>query len=354
VLFVQEQENVAQLRERLDSLQNELGQISRPGGVSGVQVRNDATISINVTQPNTYIELTLSYILPNASWTPSYDMRLSSGDQTMTLTYYGQVKQQTGEAWNGCTLSLSTAEPAIQGFPPTLNSKIVFSVAGGSHYGESLSAPSASWSTSVSSSLMPPAAAAAAPLQRRQIDAAVVSTTVAKQDAVGASLFEIPRKVFIDSDGKSHKVTIANLQMQAQLTHFASPAVSSHAYIQAKAANPSDYSLLSSPNMNVYLDGSFITKTELPENVSPGESFTTFVGVDPTVKLEYRPVKTRERTSGWVTKTVTMSYEYATIVRNTKVSDINIFVTDAVPRCEAERVTVRFCNDLSPHVRVQG
>src|SRR5690606_23755269 len=144
------------------------------------------------------------------------------------------------------TLSLSTAEPAIQGFPPALGSKTVSTSAPMQHFFSGARSGGYAVSASIPLGGAPPAPPLPPGAALLRKEAAVTTTTVAKQDAVGASLFEIPRKVFIESDGKSHKVTIANLQMQAQLTHFASPAVSSHAYIQAKAVNPSDYSLLKS------------------------------------------------------------------------------------------------------------
>lgn len=134
--------------------------------------------------------------------------------------------------------------------------------------------------------------------------------------------------------------------MQAILSHFAVPAVSSHVYIQAKTRNPSDYPLLKSQLMNVYLDGSFITKTSLQDSVSPQEAFTTFVGVDPTVKLQYRPVSTRDKTAGWMSKTTTTVYEHATIVTNTKATPIDVFIADSVPIGNVDKIQVNSLLEL--------
>ena len=56
------------------------------------------------------IELELSYVVPGASWSSGYDLRLAG--ETLTLTWHGMITQRTGEDWPECALKLSTARPA--------------------------------------------------------------------------------------------------------------------------------------------------------------------------------------------------------------------------------------------------
>ncbi len=46
------------------------------------------------------IQLLISYVVSNAGWTPKYDLRVSSSERTMQVTYFGLVKQSTGEDWS--------------------------------------------------------------------------------------------------------------------------------------------------------------------------------------------------------------------------------------------------------------
>ncbi len=46
------------------------------------------------------IQLLISYVVSNAGWTPKYDLRVSSSERTMQVTYFGVVKQSTGEDWS--------------------------------------------------------------------------------------------------------------------------------------------------------------------------------------------------------------------------------------------------------------
>ena len=57
------------------------------------------------------MEIELSYVVPGAGWTSSYDVRLT-GDR-LTLSWYGLITQHTGEDWPECDLTLSTARPMV-------------------------------------------------------------------------------------------------------------------------------------------------------------------------------------------------------------------------------------------------
>lgn len=45
------------------------------------------------------IQLLVSYVVSNASWTPKYDLRVSSAERAMQVKYFGMVEQNTGEDW---------------------------------------------------------------------------------------------------------------------------------------------------------------------------------------------------------------------------------------------------------------
>ena len=66
------------------------------------------------------LDVELRYAVPGASWVPSYDARLRAADRAIELTYYGMVRNATGEDWNGIALTLSTARPGLGGGAPGL------------------------------------------------------------------------------------------------------------------------------------------------------------------------------------------------------------------------------------------
>lgn len=65
-------------------------------------------IGIFVTvQEEAEINLMVSYVVSSASWSPKYDLRVSSAERSMLINYFGMVQQSTGEDW--CVLLILLA-----------------------------------------------------------------------------------------------------------------------------------------------------------------------------------------------------------------------------------------------------
>lgn len=65
--------------------------------------------------------LSLSYLMPNASWSPAYDLYIANEQEKDAFVYSAYVKQQTGEDWLDSQLTLSTAQPMVVTTLPNLN-----------------------------------------------------------------------------------------------------------------------------------------------------------------------------------------------------------------------------------------
>lgn len=66
-------------------------------------------------------EFTLSYVVNNANWYPTYDVRAKNVNSPITIAYKANVSQQSGEDWKNIKLTLSTGNPTISGSKPQLN-----------------------------------------------------------------------------------------------------------------------------------------------------------------------------------------------------------------------------------------
>eukprot|EP00808_Paulinella_micropora_P018571 g7491.t1 len=118
--------------------------------------------------------------------------------------------------------------------------------------------------------------------------AADADTVETAQVAVGAgsATFQIVTPATIASDNKEHKVTIAMLETRPSFRYFCTPELEEVAYLQCRATNLSAYPLLETRNgVSIFMDGSFVTKTGI-KYTSPGEAFFTFLGVDPSIKVQ--------------------------------------------------------------------
>jgi hypothetical protein len=66
-------------------------------------------------------EFTLSYIVHNASWYPTYDIRAKDINSPVSISYKANVSQQSGEDWKNIKLTLSTGNPSVSGSKPELS-----------------------------------------------------------------------------------------------------------------------------------------------------------------------------------------------------------------------------------------
>ena len=67
-------------------------------------------------------EFTVSYITPNAFWTPYYDIRVDDTKKPLRVIYKAKLVQTTGIDWKQVKLALSTSVPNQWGNAPVLNS----------------------------------------------------------------------------------------------------------------------------------------------------------------------------------------------------------------------------------------
>src|SRR5579872_5984875 len=80
---------------------------------------SEIVISLSADAP-THADLEISYVVPNAGWTPQYDIRAINTKSPLQLSYKANVFQSTGEEWKNVKLKLSTANPSESGLKPEL------------------------------------------------------------------------------------------------------------------------------------------------------------------------------------------------------------------------------------------
>jgi hypothetical protein len=68
------------------------------------------------------VDFTVSYMTPNAYWTPSYDLRVENIAKPLVMAYKAKLVQTSGFDWQQVKLSLSTSVPAQRNNAPELKS----------------------------------------------------------------------------------------------------------------------------------------------------------------------------------------------------------------------------------------
>lgn len=103
---IERQNTIEQLTKELDKINSQLNVLSDkkelPTGEILVTVE---------TKSSTKALFEVKYIVGNAGWLPSYDIRVKNIDNPADLTYKANIHQNTNEEWKNIKLKLSSADP---------------------------------------------------------------------------------------------------------------------------------------------------------------------------------------------------------------------------------------------------
>lgn len=288
--------------------------------------------------------MNISYLVYNASWSPKYDVRAFGKDKSMRINYFGLIKQTTGEDWTDTKISLSTAVPSIGGSVPKLSTQNV-SI---KPIAKNLCLQSYGFrEMKMKKKCLPSMAFVDEALEESEISSMDVVKTEATRSSIGStSTFMIPRKASIPSDNKTHNVSIAILNLSSEFEYETVPKINTHAYIKAKVKNTSEFALLAG-HANVFLDNNFVAKTYL-NSYSPQEELNLSLGVDPAVKIDYKPVKKYSTQHGLVSKTSLTTYVQLIEIKNTGQNKAKILLIDNLPLSSDDKIQVKL---LEPNLK---
>ena len=107
--------NIKKLKEsigRIDVQLRELGAVtSQPTGEIIVKVSAKTPVSAPIT---------INYLVNEARWFPSYDIRAKNIQSPISITYKANVTQHTGEDWQSVALTISSGNPTQAGAKPII------------------------------------------------------------------------------------------------------------------------------------------------------------------------------------------------------------------------------------------
>ena len=110
------------LEKSLQQLQQEFTKINQQvAEVDGKAIGNSNDVVVKVSaKAATKGKFSLSYLVKNASWYPTYDIRAKDVVSPIQLIYKANVSQNTGEEWKNVKLILSSGNPSNNNEKPNL------------------------------------------------------------------------------------------------------------------------------------------------------------------------------------------------------------------------------------------
>jgi uncharacterized protein (TIGR02231 family) len=246
----------------------------------------------------------------------------------LDVTYVAQVVQNTGEAWDGVSLTLSTAQPSLASHLPELDPWFVDA-----------------FKPTIPARRAPAAmmAAAEAPgLEPHQIPEKAhyeVETFQADIEEAGAAVtYHIPGRLMIPSDGEPHKATIAAFNLPAQLDYVTAPRMVEAAYRRARVNNHSPHILLPGP-LNLFSGSEFLGTASL-ELTPPNGEMELYLGSEDRLRVE-RKLKKRDIEKSLVGGKRRLHYGYEIVIENLLPFDAQVTLRDQFPVSRHEDIKVK-------------
>jgi len=290
-------------------------------------------VSVEVTREGS-LSLELASMTPQASWEPTYDVRLAASTKTAELTFRAMVHQQTGEDWNNVDLTLSTARPATGGAPPELSPWHISLYRPRPIMAERMMAAPAtrSMAKKASQALMDLADIEGAAAE--ETPAAFVTAQIS--DEQSSISFHIPRTLDIPSDGTNHGTVVAIEQLPVNLEYMAIPKLSAAAFLRSEMINKAPYPLLPG-KVNTFV-GSRYTGSSKLKKVAAGEKFDLFFGSDDQVTVKREELK-QHKEAGMFGKN-RVSYRYRIELGNFHKGPLTLTLRDQLPVAGDEEIKV--------------
>ncbi|OSZ82655.1 hypothetical protein CAP35_05160 [Chitinophagaceae bacterium IBVUCB1] len=271
----------------------------------------------------TNTDINISYVVPNAGWSPSYDLRVDDLKSPVKLFYKANVYQNSGVKWDKVKISLSTGNPSEGAQAPALQPwYLAFyqPVSYGEGYINSYqnqAVPRAKALMEVAASEDAKAPAAGALNNYVQIDNSGINTT-----------FDIDLPYTIPTDGQSHLVAVKSYELPATYRYYAVPKMDRDAFLQAQVTNWEDLNLIPAAT-NIFYEGSYVGQgyidmrnTKDTMNISLGRDKKIIVRRERDKEL--RSVKT-------VGTNIRETFVYTVSIRNTRKEAVNITVLEQLP-----------------------
>lgn len=308
---------VTDAREALADAQQALKALSTGAG-------DRAYLSIDVTsEGGAEGTMILSYAVSQASWTPTYDIRLETqSGESLTMQNGAYVEQSTGEDWRDVALTLSTVRPTGQGEPgevwpwlrryfdpqrpePMLLTRDAAKIAG-----------------------------AAAPVMEME------DAIVAEADFNGLSVtYGYPDRVSIANEADAVKIALGTLDFEPEVFARAVPLSDATAYLSAAFTNDSGELILGGGSAQFYLDGTFVGQRSL-DLIPAGDEAELSFGPIEGLRLERVVLDRQEGDRGVLTRKTEQTENVVITLRNLTARAWDVRLRDRVPYSEQEDLEI--------------
>ncbi|MEN8927734.1 MAG: DUF4139 domain-containing protein [Flavobacteriales bacterium] len=282
--------------------------------------------------------MTVTYFVSNASWSPSYDIRVKDISSPVDLTMKATVYQNTQEDWENVKLTLSTNNPYKNKIKPELSVWYInYYNPNMGYYRDANKLKKKSQVAQLNSVKVTADSYIESDKEEeslayrgsvRQVPSAVSSTNyTVKSQSMANVEYKIDLRYSIKADNKAHMVAVEQQAIKAKYSHYLVPKYDKESYLVAQLLDWEDLDLLPS-KANLFYEGSYIGETRI--NPTANDTLYISLGNDRNVRIKRTKDKEKSRDKVFSNrKSTTISYDL--FVKNMSTRKYNIIVEDHIP-----------------------
>lgn len=278
--------------------------------------------------------LKLNYLVPDAGWTPFYDIKTNGVDPEMSTATLANIYQNTGVNWDKANVTLSTSQP-IQGqqIPEVHPWALRFLESGVNRQ----------YSPHAIQSNRAFELAEAKTISKDKRSMSLKQDVASAVDNLTSREFQIDHPVSIKGVDGTSVVTIENYTMQGDYRYFAVPKYNPSVFLTAYVTDWEKHNLLPA-NANLYLDGDFMGTSFINPQQDTDSLHLPFGKDDGVVVKRERIIDVTSRSFIGRFKTVEMGIQIQ--VRNNKSVPVKLTLKDQVPISSNSDIDIKV-NEIS-------
>ena len=288
------------------------------------------------------IPLEISYLTNQATWQPSYEMRIDKINAPIQMLYKAEVVQNTGIDWKNVKLSLTSGQANQNTIAPELNTWFVDYYNNADDMALEEMAVT-NYSTTSKEIQGRPNATFIQTLQA-QVPGLNVETGYSTLDdytQINESqlnvTFDIDIPYTILSNGKQHSVSLKEVSVPATYAYLTIPKLDNNVYLVAKIKDYNQYNMLAG-QANVVFDGMYVGKTFINPN-SYKDELQLSLGKDPNISVDRKVVSDKSGTKMLSSKKE-QNFTYEITARNNKKENIELLVEDQIPVSKNKNIEI--------------
>lgn len=317
-------EEIAELTEQLEELTRQL-EIDMP-----IITKEKTQIVLSLgTSKNLTSKMRISYITPDAGWSPAYDIRSQGMDKPILLTYKADVIQNTGLNWDKVKLVLTSTNPSLNITAPTLSPWYL-----------SLYNNTAKFRQSSDMKMAMPAPALEAMSEeapRERLSKGVTRYVTTNNNGINLS-HAIALPYTLKNSTEPNTLVINQKEVVADYRYLTTPKLVEEVYLQAEVKDWENLNLLDGRAniyyMNSFVGNSYINTNELTELLSIP------FGIDKNIQISRINNEKIRKEPIFIGTTIEQKESYTIKVRNTYNSPVKVTIYDQLPLSQENNISV--------------